>query len=414
MELKIEDGELKNYTGRAKSSLTIPPEVKILGSWSLDSHPELYEIVLPETVQKINYHVFYEDDNLRSVVVDRRNGYFTSVGSASENILCNKQKTELLCCPNGLESVYIPASITSMKETDAFAGCKKIKKITVDKNNKNFTVLNGILYEHDGYKLTRLVRCPVDKESVQIPESVSGIYNHAFEGCAELREIRIPEGIKELKSYTFKHCHQLEQVQFPKHLVSIGDSCFRECHSLKEVVLPDGLKTIIPGAFSYCRSMKKLVIPESVRGVGYIAYECESMETLSCQGIVLEKQNIRILSERTSEIISLMINKDFDETRIAPEIKYQIIYEMFIRNQDDKKTNAFIKNNFDTIVLTMIEADQFTAVQGYVNAFRRYLNAQNLDRFIQTAIEKQKYEIQIYLTNIKYKRNDFTQKDWSL
>jgi len=109
-----------------------------------------------------------------------------------------------------------------------------------------------------------------------------------------------------------------------------------------------------------------------------------------------------------------MINKDFDETRIAPEIKYQIIYEMFIRNQDDKKTNAFIKNNFDTIVLTMIEADQFTAVQGYVNAFRRYLNAQNLDRFIQTAIEKQKYEIQIYLTNIKYKRNDFTQKDWSL
>lgn len=274
MDLKIEDDVLKNYTGHERNSLTIPENIKEIGSWALDNHEELYSIVIPATVEKIGYHSFYESDNLLSVVVDRRNRYFTSIGSASENILCNKQKTELLCCPNGLESVYIPASITSMKETDAFAGCKKLRKITVDKNNKNFTVLNGILYEHDGYKLTRLVRCPVDKESVQIPESVTEIYSHAFEGCIELKEICIPDSITKLQAYTFKHCHNLERVQFPKHLKSIGDSCFRECYSLKEVILPNGLEIIIAGAFNNCKSLKKIVIPETVKFVGYIAYNC--------------------------------------------------------------------------------------------------------------------------------------------
>ena len=87
---------------------------------------------------------------------------------------------------------------------------------------------------------------------------------------------------------------------------------------------------------------------------------------------------------------------------------------MFLRNQDDKKINEFIKNNFEDIVITMIQENQLQAVQGYLNSFRKYLTAQNLDIFIQSAIESQKYEIQIYLTNLKYRRNDFTQKDWSL
>ncbi|MBE6876697.1 MAG: leucine-rich repeat domain-containing protein [Ruminococcus sp.] len=413
MNLKIENGTLKNYTGHSQSSLTIPETVQELGSWSFDNHPELYYIVIPPSVCKIGYHVFYEDENLISIVVDSKNKYFSSIGSAPESILCDKEKKTLLCCPNGRESVHIPASITEIKESDAFAGCKKIRNITVDKNNRKYTVLNGVLYEHDGIKLTKLIRCPVDKVSLHIPDSVTEIYPHAFEGCTELEEITIPDRIKELKGYTFKHCHKLKSVRFPNHLKTIGDSCFRECYSLKEVILPSGTKTVIAGAFDNCKTLKKIVLPESVTFTGYIVYGCRSLELLICHGIEIRKQEFENLPGIANGIIWLIIQKRFDE-KIYPEAKYRILYQMFIRNPDDEKINTYIKTNFNEIITCLIQDNQIEAVQNYIKSFRRYLNAQNLDEFTRFAIDNQKYEIQIFLTNLKYQRNDFIEKDWTL
>lgn len=413
MDLKIEDSTLKNYTGHGINSLTIPDTVKEIGSWSLDNHPELYHIILPETVQKIGYHSFYEDTNLTSIIVDRRNKYFAGFGGAAESLLCDKKLTTLLCCPNGLESVHIPASITSMKETDAFAGCSKLKKITVDKNNRKFTVIDDILYEHDGYKLTKLVRCPVDKVSVQIPESVTEIYNHAFENCKLLEEVTIPDHITKLEAYTFKNCYSLKSIHLPKNLKTIGDSCFRYCKSLEEVIFPNGTKDIIAGAFNGCEKLKKVVIPETVTWVGYSFSSCPELEKILCHGIEINEQDLDKNSETASIFVWMIVRKDFEARRL-PNSKYRIIYEMFLRNQDNQKINAYIKENFAEIIKILIQENQIQLVQNYMKSFRRYTTAQNLDEFIRFAIDEQKYEIQIFLTNLKYQRNDFTEKDWSL
>ncbi len=413
MDLKIEDSTLKNYTGHGINSLTIPDTVKEIGSWSLDNHPELTCIILPETIQKIGYHSFYEDTNLTSIIVDRRNKYFAGFGSAIESILCDKKLTTLLCCPNGLESVHIPASITSMKETDAFAGCSKLKKITVHKNNRKFAVVNGILYEHDGYKLTKLVRCPVDKISVKIPESVTAIYNHAFENCTLLEEMIIPEKVTELKAYTFKNCYSLKEVHFPKKLTDIGDSCFRNCKSLEEVLLPNGTKSLVAASFNGCEKLKKIVIPESVDWVGYMISSCPVLKTILCHGIEIKKQDLDNGSETASKFVWMIVRKDFDIKRL-PNSKYRIIYEMFLRNQDDTKINTFVKENFNEIITSLILENQIQTAENYLNSFRNCITAQNLDDFINCAIDNQKYEIQVFLTNLKYKRGDFIQKDWTL
>ncbi|GEM_PF-2121417 len=482
MDFKIEDGILKNYTGHSAGSLTIPETVKELGSWSLDNHPELYYVIISKNIRKIGYHVFYEDENLISVVADRQNKYFSSIGSAAESILCDKQKSVLLCCPGGRESVHIPASITEIKRTDAFAGCKKLRNITVDKNNQNFTVLNGVLYEHDGAKLTKLVRCPVDLTSLYIPDSVTEIYNHAFEHCSQLKEITIPENITELKDYTFRYCKNLERIHFPKRLKNIGQHCFSECDSLTELILPHGLKYIAPAAFNECSSLKKLVIPESVDAVGYSVYHCQALEFLSCRGIVLQKQEFPLLPDIASGIVYTIIHNALKEN-ISPEVKYPVLYQMFLLNQDNTEINAYIRENFSQILKSLIQHNQVNYVMNYLQSFRRfateqnlddfiacaieykkdeilyqlflkqpknqkiyqyldknfdeailrlicdnraetvknyirtfpqYLHAQNLDDFIQRAIDNQKYEIQVYLTDLKYQRGEFTQKDWTL
>ncbi|MBR1528467.1 MAG: leucine-rich repeat protein [Oscillospiraceae bacterium] len=415
MGLKIDNGLIRNYIEDIGVTVLSVPEmhnhqkVTEIGSFSLDRHPELIKIQIPKTIQKIGYHAFYECDNLITIQVDSRNLQFSDL----DGILYDKLQTTLFCCPNGLESIHIPKTVTTIQNENAFAGCKKIKNITVDKNNRKYVVLNGVLYEHDGIKLRTLIRCPADLTSLYIPDSITEIHNHAFEGCSELEEIIIPDGVKKLGGYTFKHCHKLKHVHMPKNLLTIGDSCFRNCYALEEMILPYGLKGISPAAFNECLNLKKLIIPESVTYTGAIAYHCDALEYLSCQGIVLETRTFPMLPGEASELIWMMMEKCFNE-RVTPELKYYVIYQMFIRNQGEQKILEYIKTNFNLIIETLILKNQIQLLQDYIRSLRSCLTAQNLDHFINFAIENRKYEIQIFLTNIKYQRNDFTEKDWTL
>jgi len=415
MGLTFDNNIIKYYTQKSGVTVLTLPEyhenqkITEIGSFSLTRHAELITIQIPKTIQKIGYHAFYECDHLTSIQADTRNLFFSDL----DGILYDKLQTTLLCCPNGLDKIYIPKTVIKIQNENAFAGCKKIKNITVDRNNRKYTVVDGILYEHDGIKLRKLIRCPVNQTSVHIPDSVTEISNHAFEGCSELEEITIPDSIQILNAYTFKHCHKLKRVHFSKNLVDIGDSCFRNCSGLEEIILPHGLKSISAAAFNECVNLKKLVIPETVTFTGAIAYHCDALEYLSCQGIVLETQTFPMLAHEASDLMWMITGNHFNEN-ISPELKYYVIYQMFIRKPENQKILDYIKKNFNLIIETLIMENQVQLIRDYTNSLRNCLTAQNLDHFINFAIENQKYESQIFLTNLKYQRNDFTQKDWSL
>ncbi len=479
MPLVIDDGcHIRNYTSRDAEILDIPATITEIGSFSLDGHPELKEIHIPNSVRKIGYHVFYECFGLESISVSRGNWEFCDI----DGVLYNQKKTKLLCCPGGREKIHIPAQVTEIEASNAFAGCINLKEITVDSKNPKFVTLDGILYEHDGAKLTKLVRCPVDKVSVHIPESITGIYRHAFEHCAELEEITIPESVTEVEDYTFRYCKNLKQIHFPKKLKDIGQHCFSECDSLTELILPNGLESIRPSAFNSCNNLNHLVIPESVRYVGYIIYPCNSLELLECRGIAVSRQEYAGLPSAASDIIYMIVEKDL-ENKMDSGIKYPVLYQMFLRNQDDKKIQAYIreqfddilkslirnnqgqyvtdylqsfrscvraenlkefiqcatgnqkyeilyrlfrrypdnkqirdylKDNFNEVILQLIAEKNSQAVKDYIEAFPQQLHTRNLDEFIRRAIDCQSYEIQLWLTDLKYQRGEFTEKDWTL
>ena len=140
---------------------------------------------------------------------------------------------------------------------------------------------------------------------------------------------------------------------------------------------------------------------------------CPALETILCHGIELKKQDLDKGSETASKFVWMIVRKDFDIKRL-PNSKYRIIYEMFLRNQDDTKINTFVKENFNEIITSLILENQIQTAENYLNSFRNCITAQNLDDFINCAIDNQKYEIQVFLTNLKYKRGDFIQKDWTL
>ncbi len=479
MGLVIDNGcHIRNYTSKDKEILIIPATVTEIGSFSLDCHPELKEIYIPNGVREIGYHVFYECFGLEKISVGGGNWEFCDI----DGVLYNRKKTKLLCCPGGREKIHIPAQVTEIEEANAFAGCVSLKEITVDSKNPKFVTLDGILYEHNGKILTKLIRCPVDKISVHIPESVTGIYRHAFEHCAKLQEITIPESVTQVEDYTFRYCKNLRQVHFPKTLKDIGQHCFSECDSLTEMIPPKGLKSIRPAAFNYCKNLNHLVIPESVRFVGYIAYSCSSLEHLTCQGITLTRQEYANLPDIADSLIYMIVRKELNQN-MDLKIKYPVLYQMFLMNQEDSKIYSHIQEHFDNIIKSLIRNNQgqyvtdylqsfrscvraenlkefiqcaienkkfeilfwlfqkypdnkqipqylnnqfnevilqliyeksVKAVQGYIEAFPQHLHTKNLDEFIRWAIDCQNYEIQLWLTNLKYQQGNFTEKDWTL
>ena len=405
-EYRIDDNAtLGRYRGTKSEKFTVPDGIQKLGSFSFDGHRELTEIEIPPTVKEIGYHTFYDCPNLMKIKVSPFNPYLCDI----DGILYDKQKKTLLCCPAGRESIRIPSTVTSIKYENAFASCHSLTEISVDSPNRKYTVVKGVLYEHNVLSLTKLVRCPVDRIVLDIPQSITEICNHAFENCKNLAEIEIPSKVTKIGGYAFKNCHCLESVAFPSSLKTIGDSGFRVCKSLKEAVLPQGTETIIAGTFNDCKSLEKIVIPDSVKFVGYIVSSCPNLKTMICHGVNVPMQN----NPNKSSCLYMIVHRKFDE-KMNLEIKYDILYQLHQMHPNDTKIEHAVVSAFVEIIKELTTAKNMDLFQKYFQSFNHFVTAKNIDEMISHAIDSQAYEIQLFLMDYKYQHFDFQEPDWKL
>ena len=86
-----------------------------------------------------------------------------------------------------IKAVEIPSTVTSI-ENMAFADCTSLVYISVDKANKTFTDISGVLFSID---LSRVIAYPsaCPSSTVNIPASVKSIAPMAFFGCHLLENI---------------------------------------------------------------------------------------------------------------------------------------------------------------------------------------------------------------------------------
>ena len=129
----------------------------------------------------------------------------------------DRDKTELIRCPEGKEGSYtildgatsiwdyafyncenltsitIPHSMNSIGE-DAFCCCTGLHSINVDASNTAYSSDHGVLYNNK----TTLVTYPAGKKgpSFTIPNSVSNIGYGAFEECINLESVTFQETSK--------------------------------------------------------------------------------------------------------------------------------------------------------------------------------------------------------------------------
>ena len=222
---------------RNLTSINIPDSLTTIDNHAFEDCSGLTSIKIPESVTTISDNAFYGCSGLTSINIP--NG-ITSIESST-----------FAGC-SSLTSINIPDSVISI-DNHAFEGCSSLTSINVASNNPMYSSENGILYNKNKTEVifipdgiepqlfiydngTKCYGWVGNKEKcteVVIPDGVTSIEVRAFSGCNNLTSISIPESVTRIKIYAFKNCTNLDVViDNSEKNVKVGTEAFEGCKSV--------------------------------------------------------------------------------------------------------------------------------------------------------------------------------------
>lgn len=237
----------------------------------------------------------------------------------------------------GMGSLNIPASITDIKP-NAFK-LSGFNKIEVDKNNSNYTSINGVLFSKDK---TVLFAYPKENSATSyiIPDGVKIIESTAFMGASNLNNIVIPDGVTTIKENAFYLWSNLKNVSIPTSVKSIGRDAFdfSVCSKVNNgyyisncligadneingnFTIKDGTRLVADSALRGIENLESITIPASVEIIGDCALLNFSIDG-KLKSITVSKANKNFSSEN-----GVLFNKNKTELIYYPFGKEDTIY----------------------------------------------------------------------------------------
>lgn len=292
--------------------IDLPSSLEYIGRAAF-SYCDLYEIIIPRSVSEIGHGAFYDNNNIKSIIVVAGNHKYDSRNHCNA-IIETSTNTLIYGCSN----TVIPSSVTSIGE-EAFYYCKGLTSIEIPSmvksigprafskcdNLTSVKMLGSINTIGDGAfreckNLTEITMSESVKEiggyaflgcaklkSIILPDSLEMLGRSVFEGCSGLEKLYIPENIKTIGSGAFSGCTNLTEISLPGSLSELSNDIFRNCTYLQSVTLPNSIRTIGSRAFSGCQSIKKITIPASVVSIYQDAFdECVDLKELACFSLI--------------------------------------------------------------------------------------------------------------------------------
>ena len=274
----LDDGtvEITDYNGSTKT-VDIPEKINgksvtSIGNCAFRYCTSLKSITIPNSVMEIGSSAFSGCSSLTSITIPNS---VTEIG-----VYAFKGCTSLT-------SITIPNSVTNIGDS-TFWGCSSLTAIYVTVDNKNYTSVNGVLFNKDK---TALICYPAGKtdKSYNITNSVTSIGDYAFNGCSSLTNVTIPNSVTEIGGSAFVGCASLKSITMPNSVTSIGDMAFYKCSSLTSITIPDSVMSIVSSAFSDCSKLRSITIPNSVTSIGAWAFNgCTGLTAIN---VAMENQN---------------------------------------------------------------------------------------------------------------------------
>ena len=137
---------------------------------------------------------------------------------------------------------------------------------------KDFVIENGVLEKYTG-----------EEGDVVIPEDVKSILMFTFYECTSLQTVTLPPNGVSIDSHAFQRCANLKELVVPSGSW-LGGYSFSHCTSLESVIIMDGMTAIGPRVFENCSNLKHIRIPPSVKGINSKAFDgCNAIRSLECR-----------------------------------------------------------------------------------------------------------------------------------
>ncbi len=206
----------------------LPEGLKKLGKYAFSYCTGIENVDLPLSIEELGYRPFQRTDSLKYLYVPKQfpstSGEYAG-GSAFMD--------------SGIEKLVFADGITEINDTFS-----------------------------DLPELTEVV----------IPDSVTKLDHHAFDGCSSLSEINLPKNLKEIEWIgTFGGCENLREIKIP---ASVEKASYFGSPVLETVEFEEGM-TKIPDKFTGSETLRKVIIPDSVTEIGESAFSgCKNLSII--------------------------------------------------------------------------------------------------------------------------------------
>ena len=212
-----------------------------------------------------------------------------------------------------MTSIFIPASVWHIGFC-AFSSCDGLKEIHIndlsswcelsfydiadDAGDSPLNYAEGLYL--NGELITNLV----------VPEDVTHIGAHAFEGYEKLRSVVLPQGIEAIYKSAFLNCTNLTSINIPADVYYIGPYAFDStswyenmpdgviyagAHLYKykgempfntSVVVKEGTATICESAFDCRAELTSITLPSSLKQIHDYAFNgCDNLKEVFCKSL---------------------------------------------------------------------------------------------------------------------------------
>ena len=200
------------------------------------------------TVDGIWYSYTNEDDDEVGVIYNKSGEYSGDVVIPSTVTYNGKQYTVTkinagaFLLDSALTAVTIPNSMTSI-DSHAFQGCSNLKKVIWNaRNAQDFPPIN------------------------------TSYYIHPFSGCDRLTDFVFGDEVEHIPDYLCYNLTSLKNLVIGNSVTNIGSNAFEGCTGLTEVTIPNSVTSIGSSAFNGCTQMESVTIGEKVESIGESAF----------------------------------------------------------------------------------------------------------------------------------------------
>ena len=239
--------EPEDSFARAEYAVTVPDHVggvpvTVIGNNAFSGCMHIQKVVLPETLEEIEYKAFASAYYLREV--DLPEG-LKVIGNQAfaycdlEAVVLPESLEQLAYqsfAGNEITEITIPAGV-KLVGAGSFAYCDDLAAIHVAEGSGVYKSVDGVLFSADG---SRLVAYPAaGGEKYDIPAGVEIIGDEAFRGNGKLTTLNFPEGLRVIDRLAFCDAKSLLYIRLPESLEVIGNAAFGDSdYSAPTVTIP--------------------------------------------------------------------------------------------------------------------------------------------------------------------------------